>query len=106
MSAPTPQKKLSRLRRRYNLRLKNSSDAIDLFKQILIDIIDYEIEEYSYPLVILIAGVNGVGKTTAIGKLAHYFISQGKSVTIAAADTFRRQRPNNWRFGLKERALK
>jgi fused signal recognition particle receptor len=73
----------------YNLRLKNSSDAIDLFKQILIDIIDYEIEEYSYPLVILIAGVNGVGKTTAIGKLAHYFISQGKSVTIAAADTFR-----------------
>ena len=46
-------------------------------------------EEYSYPLVILLSGVNGVGKTTAIGKLAHMFREQGKSVVIAAADTFR-----------------
>jgi len=73
----------------YEKRLKNSSEAVSLFKQILIDIIDYDIEEYSYPLVILVAGVNGVGKTTAIGKLANYFKEQGKSVIIAAADTFR-----------------
>ena len=45
--------------------------------------------EYGYPLVIMLSGVNGVGKTTAIGKLAKKFKSQGKSVTIAAADTFR-----------------
>ena len=51
--------------------------------------IDYEIPEYEYPLVILVAGVNGVGKTTAIGKLANLFKSQGKSVVVAAADTFR-----------------
>ncbi|WP_322627778.1 signal recognition particle-docking protein FtsY [Aedoeadaptatus coxii] len=41
------------------------------------------------PAVILIVGVNGVGKTTTIGKLAHKLKSQGKSVLIAAADTFR-----------------
>ncbi|MFA6867593.1 MAG: signal recognition particle-docking protein FtsY, partial [Clostridia bacterium] len=41
------------------------------------------------PLIIMVAGVNGVGKTTAIGKLANYFKSIGKSVVIAAADTFR-----------------
>ncbi|MDR2202066.1 MAG: signal recognition particle-docking protein FtsY [Clostridiales bacterium] len=44
---------------------------------------------YAYPLVILLAGVNGVGKTTAVGKLARRFKREGKSVTIAAADTFR-----------------
>jgi len=41
------------------------------------------------PTVILIIGVNGVGKTTTIGKLAHYLRSQGKSVLLGAADTFR-----------------
>lgn len=41
------------------------------------------------PFVIMIAGVNGVGKTTTIGKLAHYFQSQGRSVLLAAGDTFR-----------------
>ncbi|NLB79110.1 MAG: signal recognition particle-docking protein FtsY [Clostridiaceae bacterium] len=41
------------------------------------------------PSVIVIIGVNGVGKTTSIGKLAHYLKNQGKKVTVAAADTFR-----------------
>ncbi|GJL76502.1 signal recognition particle-docking protein FtsY [Nitrosomonas sp.] len=41
------------------------------------------------PFVIMITGVNGVGKTTSIGKLAKYFQSQGKSVLLAAGDTFR-----------------
>ena len=41
------------------------------------------------PYVIMIAGVNGAGKTTSIGKLAKYFQSQGKSVLLAAGDTFR-----------------
>ena len=41
------------------------------------------------PIVMMIAGVNGVGKTTSIGKLAKYFQSQGKSVLLAAGDTFR-----------------
>ncbi len=41
------------------------------------------------PSVILVIGVNGVGKTTTIGKLANYYVSNGKKVTLAAADTFR-----------------
>ena len=41
------------------------------------------------PFVILMVGVNGVGKTTSIAKLAHYFQQQGKSVMLAAGDTFR-----------------
>lgn len=41
------------------------------------------------PVVILVVGVNGVGKTTSIGKLAHRYKNQGKRVLVAAADTFR-----------------
>ena len=41
------------------------------------------------PFVIMLAGVNGGGKTTSIGKLAHYYQSRGKSVLLAAGDTFR-----------------
>ena len=41
------------------------------------------------PSVILVIGVNGVGKTTTIGKLANYYVQSGKRVTLAAADTFR-----------------
>ncbi len=41
------------------------------------------------PYVIMVVGVNGVGKTTTIGKLAHQFKSQGKKVVLGAADTFR-----------------
>ena len=73
----------------YEKRLTDTSQAKDILKQIMISEIDYEIPEYEYPLVILVAGVNGVGKTTAIGKLAKYFKSEGKCVVLAAADTFR-----------------
>ena len=41
------------------------------------------------PFIIMLAGVNGAGKTTSIGKLAHHFQAQGKSVLLAAGDTFR-----------------
>ena len=50
--------------------------------------LDIEIEEHT-PFVILMVGVNGVGKTTTIGKLAKQFQQQGKSVMLAAGDTFR-----------------
>lgn len=46
-------------------------------------------EALHQPLVILIVGVNGVGKTTTIGKLSHYYKTQGKQVLVAAGDTFR-----------------
>lgn len=70
-------------------KVKNPEDAKELLKDIMVENIDYEVEEYAYPLVILLSGVNGVGKTTAIGKLANMFKQQGKSVVVAAADTFR-----------------
>lgn len=52
----------------------------------MVDIPSGDIE---FPAVLLVIGVNGVGKTTAIGKLAALFRSMGKSVTLAAGDTFR-----------------
>ena len=50
---------------------------------------EFEIPEQEAPYVIMVVGVNGVGKTTTIGKLAHQFKAQGKSVLLGAADTFR-----------------
>ncbi|MCL2576909.1 MAG: signal recognition particle-docking protein FtsY [Defluviitaleaceae bacterium] len=50
---------------------------------------DTETFELKTPAVLLIIGVNGVGKTTTVGKLTKWFKSEGKSVLVAAADTFR-----------------
>ncbi len=73
----------------YRKKITDPDAAREELKRIMLESIDYEIPPYEYPLVILVAGVNGVGKTTAIGKLAKHFMSQGKSVIVAAADTFR-----------------
>lgn len=50
---------------------------------------DWELPTYHRPYVILVVGVNGVGKTTTIGKLAYQFKKSGKKVYLGAADTFR-----------------
>ena len=47
----------------------------------------------------MVVGVNGVGKTTTIGKLAYQFKKAGKSVYLGAADTFRLLLWNSWLFG-------
>jgi fused signal recognition particle receptor len=78
-------------------KLKFDSDiGADNIKAEVSDIIASSIEPYQKPFtlghklnVILVCGVNGNGKTTTIGKLAHFYVSQGKKVTIAACDTFR-----------------
>ena len=71
-------------------RLKDEAYVTELLRGILTDILEEsEVEPPQYPCVIMLVGVNGVGKTTTVGKLAHYFLSQGKTVTVAAADTFR-----------------
>jgi fused signal recognition particle receptor len=74
--------------------LKDAEALYDLLKSELNDIISgveqpLDIEKSDGPFVILMVGVNGVGKTTTIGKLAKQFQSQGKSVMLAAGDTFR-----------------
>lgn len=53
------------------------------------DLSDFELPANKKPYVIMVVGVNGVGKTTTIGKLAHQFKQAGKSVVLGAADTFR-----------------
>ncbi|WP_075603592.1 signal recognition particle-docking protein FtsY [Saccharicrinis aurantiacus] len=50
---------------------------------------DFQLPESKDPYVIMVVGVNGVGKTTTIGKLSHKFKAAGKSVVLGAADTFR-----------------
>ncbi len=69
---------------------KDKDYVVKLLKDELYDTLtEAEEVQITPPAVIMMVGVNGVGKTTTIGKLANYFVSQGKSVTIAAADTFR-----------------
>ncbi len=71
-------------------KLKDEEYVTQLLRDILVEILEEsEVEPPRYPCVIMLVGVNGVGKTTTVGKLAHYFLSQGKTVTVAAADTFR-----------------
>jgi fused signal recognition particle receptor len=73
-----------------NEKLKDQAYVTQLLRDVLTDTLQQsEVEAPEYPCVIMLVGVNGVGKTTTVGKLAHYFLSQGKTVTVAAADTFR-----------------
>ncbi|MDE7330244.1 MAG: signal recognition particle-docking protein FtsY [Clostridia bacterium] len=71
-------------------KIKDKQFICDLLKDVLEEkLTEAEIPEIEYPAVIMLVGVNGVGKTTTVGKLANYFLSKGKTVTVAAADTFR-----------------
>lgn len=71
-------------------KLKDKEFVTDLLKDVLEEKLnEAEKIDIKYPAVIMLVGVNGVGKTTTVGKLANYFLSQKKSVTVAAADTFR-----------------
>lgn len=71
-------------------RIKDRDGVLSALKGIMIDILEeVPAPEIDTPAIITIVGVNGVGKTTAIGKLAKYFSKLGHKVIIAAADTFR-----------------
>lgn len=73
-------------------RLTDAEDVKEELKNIIADILTQNNNKMSLettPAVILVIGVNGVGKTTSIGKLASFYKSQGKKVLLAAADTFR-----------------
>jgi len=76
-----------------SLALTDASQIRDVVKQALLELLtplERPLDTASAkPFVILIAGVNGAGKTTSIGKLARLFQSEGKSVLLAAGDTFR-----------------
>ncbi len=73
-------------------RLSDPNDVKGELKRIISEIltsVDTEMKLTTTPSVILVIGVNGVGKTTSIGKMAMHYKSQGKKVILAAADTFR-----------------
>lgn len=90
----TTQKLISTLTQQASKKELKDADALhDLLKNEMKSILDgaqqpLNIESHK-PFVILMVGVNGVGKTTTIGKLARQFQQQGKSVMLAAGDTFR-----------------
>lgn len=76
----------------------NTSELNTILKNVIIDILgenntedveDFETPEDKKPYVMLVVGVNGVGKTTTIGKIAHQYNQRGKSVVLGAGDTFR-----------------
>ncbi len=71
-------------------KIKDKQFVTDLLKDVLEEkLTEAEMPEIKYPAIIMLVGVNGVGKTTTVGKLANYFLSKNKTVTVAAADTFR-----------------
>ncbi len=71
--------------------VKDPAEIKELLRNIICDIIsgDCELNLDTKPSVVMVIGVNGVGKTTTIGKLAHNFTQDGKKVLLGAADTFR-----------------
>ncbi|MBR5439900.1 MAG: signal recognition particle-docking protein FtsY [Clostridia bacterium] len=70
--------------------VKDKNEVITALKNVITNkLLEVDNVEFEYPCVIMVVGVNGVGKTTSIGKLSAYFTSQKKSVTIVAGDTFR-----------------
>ncbi len=89
--------------------IKDSEHAQIELKQILINKLDVEPVNFSYPLIITVVGVNGVGKTTTIAKMTKYFTKNKKSVLLAAGDTFRAaatEQLNTWAEKLKVKIIK
>ena len=73
-------------------KLKEAHEVQDALKDILVEMLnvgDTELKMTTRPTVVLVIGVNGVGKTTTIGKLATNYVRQGKKVLLCAGDTFR-----------------
>ena len=93
LGVETVTKVMKELRRQASRRgLSTTQEAKDCLKEILKDMLNVgstELNLSTSPAVILVIGVNGVGKTTTIGKLATQLGKQGKQVTLVAGDTFR-----------------
>jgi len=70
-------------------KVKDAAEAREMLKQIMVEQMDIPRPPLKWPMVMLVVGVNGVGKTTTIGKLALRFQAIGRKVMLVAADTFR-----------------
>ena len=93
LGVDTAMKAVTRLRHRINNNnIKTVANAKEALKEILVDMLnvgDTELNLSTTPAVILVIGVNGVGKTTTIGKIAKQQVEAGKKVLLVAGDTFR-----------------
>ncbi|MBR4124515.1 MAG: signal recognition particle-docking protein FtsY [Clostridia bacterium] len=70
--------------------IKTQNEFTEILKQSILDILESGVKaEEEYPMAVLVIGVNGVGKTTSIGKMANYYKQQKKEVMLVAGDTFR-----------------
>ena len=90
----TAERLILRLRERVQREnVREPRDALELLKREMVDALTLEDDAGRQgeepPLVVLVVGVNGVGKTTSIAKLAHLYQAEGKRVVLGAADTFR-----------------
>ncbi|MEG2643424.1 MAG: signaling recognition particle receptor family protein, partial [Eubacterium sp.] len=70
-------------------KISDSQDAVELLKEIMSEMVETDAAPMTLPVIITVVGVNGVGKTTTIAKLAQRYLDEGKKVMVAAADTFR-----------------
>lgn len=68
---------------------KTEEDVKIILRKIMSDMLSFPKEDKLYPKLLCVIGVNGVGKTTTVGKLAHFFKLKNKKVVIVAGDTFR-----------------
>lgn len=92
VGASTAAKIVAEVEKRAKLRKTTTADELrDLLREVLTDnMLDNQpLNTDGKPAVILVIGVNGVGKTTSIGKLAARYVNEGKKVMLSAADTFR-----------------
>ena len=90
MGVRTSDKVIGELRRRIEeQRITDARQAREILKQILKDTMSMPRKPLKWPMIMMVVGVNGVGKTTTIGKLALRFKDARHSVVLAAADTFR-----------------
>ena len=93
LGVETAAKAAQRLRREVSARhVRKAEEAREVLREILVEMLNVgssELDLSTHPSVILVIGVNGVGKTTTIGKIAKQQVQQGKRVLLVAADTFR-----------------
>ena len=95
MGVETSMKVIAQLQQQLrDARVKETARAREMLKELLVNIMGKEesaslSHASSPPTVFLVLGVNGVGKTTTIAKLAHHYRTEGKNVLMAAGDTFR-----------------
>lgn len=89
--------------------IKDTENAQKVLREILVDKLKFDEVEFTYPMIITVVGVNGVGKTTSIAKMANYFSKQKKNVMLVAGDTFRAaatEQLDEWANRLKLKIVK